>query len=181
MASSYLFLQANGLTRAVEKGFVIDNGGPTNYGVTIPFLKDYWKKIGKAGDPTETDIRNLTSEEADEAYEMLIWNPLQCGFMPPGVGYSVFDAAVNSGVRQAAIWLQRAVKVIPDGLIGSQTIAAITRKDPILIIRELAKMRSALVLGMNNANEERYEKGWHIRLIDVTADAILMNLGKFGG
>ena len=176
-----LFVQANKLTRGVEKGFVIDNGGPTNLGVTIPFLTDYWVYLGRLGTPNEFDIRRLTTQEADDAFEKLLWEPLKCGFMPAGVGYSVFDAAVNSGARQASLWLQRIVGVEPDGHIGPKTLAAIHAADPIRLICELAKARSALMLGGNTVVEERYEKGWHIRLIDVTAASILMNLGKWKG
>lgn len=171
-----LFSQANALTRDIERGFVIDNGGPTNLGITIPFLADYWRTIGRAGVPTEADIRKLDHATADAAYEALIWNPLQCGFMPAGVGYALFDAAVNSGARQAALWLQRIVKAWPDGKIGQQTVAAVHAANPITVIKELSKARSALMLGMNNAVEEKYEKGWHVRLIDVTANGILINL-----
>lgn len=173
-----LFVQANKLTRAVEQGFVIDNGGPTNFGCTIPFITDYWAKLGRLGTVTETSIRQLTAAEADEAYELLIWNPLNCGFMPAGVGYAVFDAAVNSGAHQAALWLQRIVGVSVDGHLGQQTIAAVHAADPITLIKEMAKARARLMLGMNNTIEETNEKGWVVRLIDVTANGILMNLGK---
>lgn len=175
---SNLFFQANALTRAIEKGFVVDNGGPTNLGITIPFLTDYWRLKGNMGIPTEKDIRALTPAIADDAFENLVWNRLKCGFMPAGVGYAVFDAAVNSGVPQAAIWLQTILGVKTDGVIGQNTLQAIFATDPIGIIKELSKARSRLMLNLNNANEEKYERGWHSRLIDVTANAILINLGK---
>lgn len=176
-----LFAQANTLTGAVEKGFVVDNGGPTKYGVTLPFLTDYWRHMGVFGTPTEADIRNLTRDTADAAYEALIWEPLKCGFMPAGVGYALFDAAVNSGIHQATVWFQQIVGVITDGKIGVKTIAAAQDANPIRTIKDLSKARSSLMLGMDNATEEKYEKGWHIRLIDVTANAILINLGKLKG
>jgi lysozyme family protein len=39
----------------------------------------------------------------------------------------VFDASVNSGVVQAIKWLQRAVDVADDGVIGPITISAANR------------------------------------------------------
>lgn len=173
-----LFAQANGLTRAIEQGFVIDNGGPTNLGVTIPFLADYWKTIARSGTPTLEDIRKLARPEADAAFEALLWIPLNCGFLPAGVGYALFDAAVNSGAYQAALWLQRIVGATPDGVIGQKTITAVNATDPVTIIKELSKARSRLMLGMNNTIEEVSEKGWVARLIEVTANGILINLGK---
>lgn len=176
-----LFAQANKLTRGVERGFVIDNGGPTNLGITIPFLTDYWHATGRMGTPTETDIRQLTAATADAAFEQLIWTPLNCGFMPAGVGYAVFDAAVNSGAVQAALWVQRLVGVVSDGHIGQKTIVAVQAAEPLTLIKELSKARSRLMLGMNNTIEEVNEKGWVARLIEVTANGILINLGKLKG
>lgn len=176
-----LLAQALKLTGATEGGFTIDHAGPTNLGITIPFLTDYWRYKKLPGIPTERDIRALKQDVADAAYEALIWDPLKCGFMPAGVGYVVFDTAVNSGATQAALWLQRLVKALPDGQIGPKTLAAINQTDPVAIITGMAKYRSALMLGMNNAIEEKFEKGWHVRLIDMVATAILINLGKYKG
>lgn len=172
-----LLSQALRLTGRAEGGFVVDNGGPTNFGVTIGFLADYWRKKGIVVlSPSERDIRALTKLEAEAAYEAVLWGPMRLGFFPAGVGYAVFDAAINSGAHQAAKWLQQIVGTPVDGIIGQQTVVAVHNTDPIKVIRDLSKLRSRLMLGMNNAVEETNEKGWHARLIDVTADAILINL-----
>ena len=41
-----------------------------------------------------------------------------------GIRYTVFDGAVNSGVGQSIKWLQRALGVVDDGVIGPKTLAA---------------------------------------------------------
>jgi lysozyme family protein len=41
------------------------------------------------------------------------------------VRYIVFDAAVNSGCKQSAMWLQQAVGANQDGVIGPKTLAAV--------------------------------------------------------
>ena len=45
--------------------------------------------------------------------------------MPAGVDLMLFDMAVNTGVRRAAIMLQDAVGAVPDGIIGPKTLAAV--------------------------------------------------------
>ena len=48
---------------------------------------------------------------------------------PPGlfipIGFQLFDAAVNHGIGNAIRFLQRAVGVADDGIVGPQTVAAI--------------------------------------------------------
>ncbi|MFC0282394.1 glycosyl hydrolase 108 family protein [Camelimonas abortus] len=57
-------------------------------------------------------------------YRQQYWEKIRGDDLPPGVDYVVFDGAVNSGVAQSAKWLQRALGVRVDGIIGNATIAA---------------------------------------------------------
>jgi hypothetical protein len=51
-------------------------------------------------------------------------NPVWADELPPVLRYVKFDAAVNSGPRQAVLWLQRACGVPNDGVIGPRTARA---------------------------------------------------------
>jgi lysozyme family protein len=42
----------------------------------------------------------------------------------------MFDSAVNSGVRQAIMWLQDALSVSVDGIMGPETSGALEGADP---------------------------------------------------
>ncbi len=44
--------------------------------------------------------------------------------LPAGIDYVLFDGAVNSGPVQSVKWLQRALGVRVDGVMGEATVAA---------------------------------------------------------
>lgn len=100
-----------------------DPGGETMWGVT--------KRVAVAfgyGGP----MRELSRDVAKQIYRKLYWDAVQADQLPDVVRFEVFDAAVNSGVAQAAKWLQRAVGVTADGVIGAQTVAAARAAGPML-------------------------------------------------
>src|SRR5262245_1898784 len=98
-----------------------DNGGKTKYGITQKTL-DQWRKTH----PGHPSVAQLNRSEAEQIYKAWYWDRCKCDRLPAGLDYLVFDAAVNSGPEQAAKWLQRAVDVTADGVIGPKTIAAAT-------------------------------------------------------
>ncbi len=98
-----------------EKGYSADPrdpGGETKFG------------ISKRSYPNE-NIRDLTIERAKLIYLKDYWQPAMCHRMPAAVAIEVFDAAINCGVGQAIRFLQRALGVADDGVVGPVTIAAI--------------------------------------------------------
>ena len=70
------------------------------------------------------DIASLTEYDAGQIYKRDFWLRCRCDELPPELRMHVFDASVNSGAVQAAKWLQRAVDVSDDGVIGPVTLAA---------------------------------------------------------
>jgi lysozyme family protein len=94
-----------------------DPGGETKFG------------ISKRSYPNE-DIRNLTLDRAREIYRRDFWDKLYLDNLPDVIRFDLFDAAVNSGVKQAIKFLQKACGVNADGKIGSITIGAANRIDP---------------------------------------------------
>jgi len=98
-----------------HEGFYVNNpndkGGETKYG------------ISKRAYPN-LDIKALTIDGAKRIYRMDYWDKCKCNDLPDAVRFDVFDAAVNSGVKQAILWLQGALNVSTDGIIGQQTIKA---------------------------------------------------------
>jgi lysozyme family protein len=91
-----------------------DPGGETKYG------------ISKRAYPA-LDIKSLTLADAKAIYKRDYWDRAQCDKLPLGLAFDVFDAAVNSGPGQAIRWLQRAVGVADDGVVGPLTLAAVKR------------------------------------------------------
>ncbi|MEB4592335.1 glycosyl hydrolase 108 family protein [Candidatus Thiothrix sp. Deng01] len=79
----------------------------------------------------DMDIANLTLEQAKDIYKRDYWDIWQLDGLshqvPDALVFELFDAAVNAGVGNARRFLQRAVGVADDGLIGSATISALDR------------------------------------------------------
>jgi lysozyme family protein len=96
----------------------VDPGGETMWGVTA--------RVARANGYTG-EMRYLARETAKDIYRKLYWDSVHADELPAPVRYPVFDASVNSGVVQAIKWLQRAVDVADDGVIGPITISAANR------------------------------------------------------
>lgn len=97
-----------------------DPGGATNMGITFRTLQHY------RGKPvTKQDVKDLTVQEAKAIYKKNYWDAVWADQMPDGLDYVMMDAAVNSGPRAAVKWLQRALRVSADGVLGPQTMGAV--------------------------------------------------------
>jgi len=137
-----------------EGGYVNDPrdpGGETKFG------------ISKRAYP-QVDIKALTLESAKAIYKRDYWDRAQCDKLPPSVAYVLFDAAVNSGIGQAIRFLQRAVNVADDGVIGPMTIAAVSRLDAEAICARYIGQRLEFMTKLTTWDV--YSKGWARRLAD---------------
>lgn len=108
---------------AHEGGFVnhsADPGGMTNLGCT----KRVWEAwVGRP--VTEEEMRGLKPEDVAPLYKVKYWDTIKGDDLPGGVDYVVFDCAINSGPKQAAILAQRVASATQDGSIGPKTLQAI--------------------------------------------------------
>lgn len=104
---------------AHEGGYVNhpdDPGGETNWGITA--------RTARANGYTGS-MRELTRRQAREIYRVAYWGRARADDYDPAIGFQLFDAAVNHGIGNAIRFLQRAVGVADDGIVGPQTVAAI--------------------------------------------------------
>lgn len=142
-----------------EGGFVDhpdDPGGATRYGITEAVARE----VGYRG-----DMRDLPLALAARIYRERYWDAVHAEQLPAQVRYVVFDAAVNSGVGQAARWLQRAVGVRDDGVIGPQTLAAVAQHNPEALTRRYLSQRLRFMSGL--ANWPAFGRGWARRIADL--------------
>lgn len=142
-----------------EGGFVDhpdDPGGATRYGVTEAVARE----VGYRG-----DMRDLPLDLAKRIYRERYWDAVRAEQLPAQVRYVVFDAAVNSGVGQAARWLQRAVGARDDGVIGPQTLAAVAQHNPEALTRRFLSQRLRFMAGL--ANWPAFGRGWARRIADL--------------
>ena|ERR1044071_4761320 len=82
-----------------------DPGGETKWG------------ISKRAYP-HLDIANLTRDDARVIYRTDFWNEIEADVLPGSVAYQLFDFAVNSGIKVAIRYFQRALNVADDGWWG---------------------------------------------------------------
>lgn len=155
------FDQAFDTTVGHEGGYVNDQrdpGGETKYG------------ISKRAYPS-LDIKSLTLADAKAIYKRDYWDRAQCDKLPPGLAFDVFDAAVNSGPGQAIRWLQRAVGVADDGVVGPLTLAAVKRLEPEALQARYNGQRLDFMTRLSTW--EVFSRGW--------ARRIAHNLMSIGG
>ena len=135
-----------------EGGYVNDlkdPGGETKFG------------ISKRSYPT-VNIATLTLDDAKKIYLCDYWDRTRCSDLPPQVAFQVFDTAVNSGVGQATRFLQRAVGVADDGIIGPMTIAAAYRLQPDQVAARFNGHRLAFMAQLSTW--DAFGKGWARRV-----------------
>ena len=156
------------LVFASEGGFVDDRtdpGGATKFGIT---LKTLGEARGKA--VSQADVAALNREEARGIYRALYWDRISADELPTGLDYCAFDASVNSGPKQAALWLQAVLKVSTDGVIGPKTLAAASNADPAALMNAYCDHRLAVLRTLSTFN--RFGRGWESRVERVRRDAL---------
>ena len=100
-----------------------DSGNWTGGSVGYGELRGSKFGISAAAYPS-LKISDLTLEQAKNLYFQDYWTPVSGDALPLPLAVLVFDAAVNNGIHRATIWLQVALDVGADGLIGPVTLAA---------------------------------------------------------
>jgi lysozyme family protein len=161
------------LVLAHEGGYVdlkADPGGATNLGVTQATLSAWrHRKV------TKDEVRALTKEEAGKIYRAQYWNAVRGDDLPAGLGYAVFDYAVNSGPSAAVKMLQRVLGVTADGAMGAMTLAAVAKRDTRDLIGKLCDRRLAFLRSLRTWRT--FGKGWSRRVAGVRSNALAMAAG----
>jgi len=142
-----------------EGGFsdhATDSGGKTRFGITEAVARE----VGYRG-----DMRELPLDLAKRIYKDKYWDTVKAEQLPAAARYSVFDAAVNSGPSQSAKWLQRALGVKDDGVIGPQTLAAANAANPDALKMRMLGQRLRFMAGLTNW--PAFSRGWAIRIASL--------------
>lgn len=106
-----------------EGGYVnddADSGGATNKGVTQGVYDEYRVSKGL----NRMLVVSISDTEVEDIYRRKYWARIRGDSLPKRMDMVVFDAAVNMGVVQASKFLQRALGVPDDGMIGPHTTDA---------------------------------------------------------
>ena len=133
-----------------------DPGGKTRYGITEAVAR----RRGYFG-PMRDLPKSLASDIAKSEY----WDVVHADELPDEIRYPMFDAAYNSGPAQAVMWLQRALGVAADGVIGAQTLAAVNQSDPYHLRARLLATRMRFLTGLQTWHD--FGRGWMRRIAAI--------------
>ncbi len=143
---------------SVEGGFTIDDGGPTNFGVTQATYDAYRKRNNL---PLQS-VRGIAMYEVHDIYLTMYWTPAGCVYLPQKVGIVHFDWSVNHGVSGAIKSIQTVLNVVSDGEIGPVTKSAMMRVSDGAILTPYLDLRRAWYKqdAANNPGQAQYLNGW---------------------
>ena len=136
-----------------KKGNVIfeddkdDPGGVTKYG------------IDQRSHP-KLDIKNLTKDQALEIYYETYWLGVKADRLPKGVGEVVANIGVNTGKGNASKWLQTALSVNADGVIGEITIKAANTSPIKETCEKLLTRLEGFYKSIATGKKAKFLKGW---------------------
>jgi lysozyme family protein len=150
-----------------EGGYVnhpADPGGATNRGVTQNTYDAYRLGRGLA----RRSVRRITASEVADVYWRGYWMTVDACALPAGVDLCTFDAAVHSGPTQAVKWLQRALVVEADGIVGPVTLKAARTLDAEATINRMCDDRMRMLKRLKTWGT--FGRGWTIR-VEATRDA----------
>jgi len=138
-----------------------DRGGETKYGVA------------KRANP-DIDVYALDLEGAMAVYFRRYWLAGKCDQLNFPISMMHFDGCVNHGIGRANKFLQRAVRVTEDGVIGPVTIAAVNNSAPLDIIKNLSETRTNFYHAIINRDKSQkiFLNGWMRRIDTVTEFAL---------
>lgn len=158
-----------------------DPGGKTNQGVTQRTFTAFLAERGKAN----RDVYTMTNAERDAIYKKQYWDRVQGDKLPPGLGFILFDGAVNSGVTQSVKWIQRALKDMGqysgliDGAMGMGTLSAIrNHSNHDMLVRAWCERRMMFLKALRTW--KTFGKGWTTRVNHVLATGQAWAMGDVG-
>lgn len=132
-----------------------DPGRETMWGIT----HDTARRNGYLG-----DMRTMPQDVAKRIARRMYWDSVSADAMPAAIRFDLFDGAYNSGPQQAIRWLQRAVFVDADGVVGPRTLMAASTYNPQAIVARYNGHRLDM---MNDLKTwQTFGRGWAQRVAE---------------
>ena len=148
-----------------------DPGGATMKGVTLQVFREFKRNPHI----TKEELRNISDEDLAAIYKKRYWDAVRADELLPGVDYTVFDCAVNSGPGRAIKFLQSCVGTTPDGGFGSVTMAAVAQfkgEAARQLIKDYATRRLDFLKALKTFKV--FGKGWERRVKEVEKTSLEM-------
>ncbi len=105
-------------TLDLDGGFVVDEGGPTNLGITQTLLDSF----NKQRDLPKEDVRELTEGKTRQVFREEFYERPKIDRLPDATASLTFDFGVQSSPKRAVQFLQREIGATQDGKIGPNTL-----------------------------------------------------------
>lgn len=145
-----------------EGGFVndpADAGGATNKGVTIAT----WRQVGYDkdgdGDIDVADLKLLTDADVrNRVLKPAFWDRWKADrIISQGVANILVDWVWASG-KNGIVIPQRLLGVVPDGIVGEKTLAAVNAANPRQLFDAIFEARKKFLHDITNQSVARYER-----------------------
>lgn len=117
------------------------------------------------------DIANLSLDGAKLIYRNHYWTTIQGASLPVYAAAYVFDMAVNMGVAEASMIVQKAVGATADGVIGPATISSMFAADRRNLMKNITVQRILHYAAL--PRWDTYAHSW----TDRTINSLLVSLG----
>ena len=152
-----------------EGGYVndpADPGGATNMGIT---QREYTSWLTRHNLPNK-DVKNITMDEVKSIYEEDYWIAGSCDKLvlwPCNLAH--FDACVNCGTKQAAKFLQKALRLPDDGIIGPKTLITFNTAPADLTFTRMLFWRAHFYCDLAHSKPtlQKFLYGWLKRVFEI--------------
>ena len=157
--------------RARKKGFANDPkdlGGATQTGVTIGTYRTWCKKHGNPV-PTVEDLKNIPYQTWLAILKESYWDRWKADKIESqSVANILVDFVWASGINGIKK-PQEFLKVVPDGVVGPKTLAAVNNRGSLSLFYQLRDLRLKFVEAIVRANpsQKKWLKGWKNRINDI--------------
>lgn len=142
-----------------------DRGGMTYAGISRVMNPQWpgWAFIDRGEIPPSQLVRDF--------YRAGYWEPIRGDDLPQDTARSIFDFAVNSGVRVAVKLAQIVAGTTPDGSFGPKTLAALQAIDPqhFKAAYALAKIARYRDIVARDKEQSKFLLGWINRTLREAA------------
>lgn len=148
-----------------------DHGGATNFGITAADLGRF-RKLNRVA--TVAEVKTMQVKEAQEIYQDWYitapgFNRIEDAFLKS----VLVDTGVLHGTGTSIKWLQQTLGVTVDGVIGQQTINALTTAAASHVAAGILalRIRRYATIVKNDVSQLRFLEGWINRATSLLKNA----------